>query len=89
MSVGTLESARHNFHGTTAFKKFDNDDNESISPQELLQVLIRLQEPATLLDWKAMIRMFDCNGDGLISFEDFVAMMNAFDASSKGNLNLA
>lgn len=66
-----------------AFRMFDKDGNGTISPLELRHVLTSLREPCTLSDCEAMIRTFDSNGDGLINFDEFTAMMNASESSLK------
>uniref|UniRef100_A0A0V0HBC2 Putative calcium-binding protein CML25-like n=1 Tax=Solanum chacoense TaxID=4108 RepID=A0A0V0HBC2_SOLCH len=53
-----------------AFSVFDMDKNGSISAEELLTVLRSLGEDCTLAECRKMISGVDCDGDGMIDFED-------------------
>ncbi|XP_043695779.1 putative calcium-binding protein CML19 [Telopea speciosissima] len=46
-----------------------------ITPKSLKKMLSRLDESRTIEECKAMISTFDLNGDGVLSFEEFRAMM--------------
>ncbi|KAL2344648.1 hypothetical protein Fmac_005933 [Flemingia macrophylla] len=46
-----------------------------ITPQSLQRMLGRLGESNSIEQCKAMIRQFDLNGDGLLSFDEFRVMM--------------
>ncbi|CAK9146252.1 unnamed protein product [Ilex paraguariensis] len=58
-----------------AFAVFDVDKNGMISPEELQSVLVSLGEECSMPECEKMISGVDCNGDGLISFEEFKVMM--------------
>ncbi|XP_042493398.1 uncharacterized protein LOC122072992 [Macadamia integrifolia] len=47
----------------------------TITPKSLKKMLSRLHESRTIEECKAMISTFDQNGDGVLSFEEFRAMM--------------
>lgn len=66
-----------------AFSVFDMDKNGSISAEELQTVLRSLGEDCTLAECRKMISGVDCDGDGMINFEEFKIMMvkgSRFDA---------
>lgn len=56
----------------------DNKKNESgfITPKSLKRMLSRLGESTSIHDCKAMIRVYDLNGDGVLSFDEFALMMS-------------
>lgn len=58
-----------------AFSVFDMDKNGSISAEELQTVLQSLGEECSLAECRKMISGVDCDGDGMISFEEFKTMM--------------
>ena len=58
-----------------AFKAFDIDGNGEIDRHELKQVMEKIGEPLTDEQIDSMIAEADKNGDGLINFEEFSAMM--------------
>ena len=58
-----------------AFKVFDKDGSGNISSIELKQVMITLGEKMTDDDIAAMIKGADIDGDGQISFTEFLKMM--------------
>jgi len=59
----------------SAFGIFDFDGNGLISPDELLRVFDRLGERCSLEDCRIMIARVDSNGDGYVSFDEFLIMM--------------
>jgi len=71
----TVSSSRRVQDLKDAFNMFDRDGNGSISPSELHHVLTSLQEHCTLGDCHNMIKDVDSNGDGQVSFDEFMAMM--------------
>ena len=58
-----------------AFKAFDTDGNGEIDRHELKQIMEKIGEPLTDQEIDTMIAEADKNGDGLINFEEFSAMM--------------
>ncbi|KAA8528836.1 hypothetical protein F0562_036191 [Nyssa sinensis] len=58
-----------------AFGMYEMEGTGSITPKSLKRMLSRLGESSTTQDCKAMIRMFDLNGDGVLNFEEFRIMM--------------
>lgn len=68
-SAATLNDLR------SAFQMFDADGNGSISAQELHNVLGRLGENCSMADCHSMISGVDSDGDGQVSFDEFLAMM--------------
>ncbi|KAK4373373.1 hypothetical protein RND71_008757 [Anisodus tanguticus] len=58
-----------------AFSVFDMDKNRSISAEELQTVLRSLGEDCSLAECRKMISGVDCDGDGMINFEEFKIMM--------------
>jgi len=71
----TVSSSRRVQDLKDAFNVFDRDGNGSISPSELHHVLTSLQENCTIGDCHNMIKDVDSNGDGQVSFDEFMAMM--------------
>lgn len=59
-----------------AFKKFDTDNNGSISVKELNDVLTRLGRHVSRADVEAMIQSIDTSGDGKVSFEEFCKLFD-------------
>lgn len=61
-----------------AFALYVMDGSNSITPASLKRMLTRLGlgESKSIDDCKAMIRPFDINGDGVLSFEEFSLMMH-------------
>jgi len=57
-----------------AFDKFDSDHTKTISAQEIKDLLCNSKsvKPDVI---KAIIKEVDTNGDGKVSFKEFVAMM--------------
>ncbi|XP_058079618.1 probable calcium-binding protein CML25 [Magnolia sinica] len=68
-SSAVLEDLRN------AFLIFDLDGNGSISPEELQRVLRSLGDESSMAECRKMIRGVDCDGNGLIDFEEFKIMM--------------
>ncbi|MCD7461544.1 putative calcium-binding protein cml25 [Datura stramonium] len=58
-----------------AFSVFDVDRNGSISAEELQKVMKSLGEECSLEECRKMIGGVDCDGDGMIDFEEFKVMM--------------
>lgn len=60
-----------------AFKTFDKNGNGHITKEELRDVMLQYGEKLTDEEVKLMFEETDIDGDGIISFEDFVLMMMA------------
>ncbi|KAG9142735.1 hypothetical protein Leryth_005496 [Lithospermum erythrorhizon] len=60
-----------------AFKVFDRDQDGFISAKELRNVMTNLGERLTDEEAHQMIREADLDGDGLVSYDEFVRMMMA------------
>ncbi|KAM7258109.1 hypothetical protein ACFE04_013850 [Oxalis oulophora] len=58
-----------------AFGIYDVEGNGVITAAGLKRMLSRLGESRTINDCKAMIRAFDLNNDGVLSFDEFLIMM--------------
>ncbi|KAK4706344.1 hypothetical protein R3W88_034106 [Solanum pinnatisectum] len=58
-----------------AFSVFDVDKNGSISAEELQKVMKSIGEECSLDECREMIGGVDCDGDGMIDFEEFKVMM--------------
>ncbi|KAA0185145.1 Centrin EF-hand protein 3 [Fasciolopsis buskii] len=58
-----------------AFKLFDDDDSGKITYRNLKKVARELGETLTDQELRAMIEVFDRDGDGAINLEEFMALM--------------
>ncbi|KAL2529824.1 Calcium-binding protein CML38 [Forsythia ovata] len=58
-----------------AFKMYAMEDSEYITPKSLKKMLCRLGNSTTIDNCKNMISRFDINGDGVLTFDEFKAMM--------------
>ncbi|XP_026663033.2 putative calcium-binding protein CML19 [Phoenix dactylifera] len=58
-----------------AFRVYQMDGQECITPTSLKRALGKLGESKTIEECTVMIRRFDINGDGVISFDEFTIMM--------------
>lgn len=58
-----------------AFRVYEMEGQGCITPKSLKRALCRLGDPRTTRECAAMIRGFDLNGDGVICFDEFRAMM--------------
>lgn len=58
-----------------AFSVYDIDGNGLISAEELYKVMKSLNDDCSLAECRKMISGVDRNGDGMISFDEFKAMM--------------
>nr|CAD1831284.1 unnamed protein product [Ananas comosus var. bracteatus] len=58
-----------------AFRVYEMEGQGCITPKSLKRALRRLGDPRTTRECAAMIRGFDLNGDGVICFDEFRAMM--------------
>ncbi|XP_031492882.1 probable calcium-binding protein CML25 [Nymphaea colorata] len=67
-----------------AFSLFDVDGNGFISCKELHKFLSKIGDSATMDECRKMIGGVDKDGDGLINFEEFKAMMMGRSSRSSG-----
>lgn len=58
-----------------AFGMYAAAMEECITPGSLRRMLGRLGESRSLEDCKAIVRVFDLNGDGVLTFDEFALMM--------------
>ncbi|MBA0670117.1 hypothetical protein Goklo_024378 [Gossypium klotzschianum] len=58
-----------------AFGMHDEDGCGFITPKGLKKMLKKLGESKSITECKVMIKHFDINGDGVLSFEEFRVMM--------------
>nr|KJB19808.1 hypothetical protein B456_003G119700 [Gossypium raimondii] len=58
-----------------AFGMHDEDGCGFITPKGLKKMLKNLGESKSIDECKVMIKHFDINGDGVLSFEEFRVMM--------------
>ncbi|KAJ4765090.1 EF hand calcium-binding family protein [Rhynchospora pubera] len=58
-----------------AFQMYEMDGCGCITPKSLRRMLRRLGEDRTVVDCTDMIRRFDLNADGVLSFDEFKIMM--------------
>lgn len=59
-----------------AFGMYVMEGTSNITPASLRRTLSRLGDFRSVDDCKAMIRPFDLNGDGVLSFDEFAVMMH-------------
>lgn len=65
-----------------AFQHFDTDHSGTISADEVEQALKKLGG-ASSADVAEMIKQYDSNNDGLIDYNEFVAMLRKKDDKSQ------
>ncbi|KAI3730841.1 hypothetical protein L1987_62019 [Smallanthus sonchifolius] len=58
-----------------AFRMYEMDGSDCITPRSLNRMLSRLGESRSEDECAGMINRFDLNGDGVLSFDEFRAMM--------------
>ena len=58
-----------------AFQIFDKDGSGAISAKEIQDIMGGTGEPEELMEWQQVIDELDKDGNGEISFEEFVQMM--------------
>jgi calcium-binding protein CML len=54
---------------------YDSEKCGFITPKSLRRMLKKMGESKSIDECKAMIKHFDLNGDGLLSFDEFTVMM--------------
>ncbi|XP_075077991.1 putative calcium-binding protein CML19 [Nicotiana tabacum] len=60
-----------------AFGMYEMEGSGYITPKSLKMMLSRLGESTSIDNCKAMIQRFDINGDGVLNFDEFKAMMTS------------
>lgn len=73
--VGPKEEEEKGASLREAFQVYKMDGHECITPTSLKRALGKLGESKTIEECTAMIRQFDTNGDGVVSFDEFKIMM--------------
>jgi len=68
----------------SAFRVFDHNNDGSISKEELKEALVNFGTRCTDDEFALMFAEADKNNDGLIDFDEFVAMMIPSTASASG-----
>ena len=63
-------------HMRTAFRVFDKNGDGFIQLEELKAVMKSLGNKLTDKELDDMLKKYDTDGDGQISYEEFVVMMN-------------
>ncbi|PIA51217.1 hypothetical protein AQUCO_01100211v1 [Aquilegia coerulea] len=58
-----------------AFRMYAMEGSEGITPTSLKRMLNRLGESKTIEECMVMIDHFDLDGDGVLSFNEFIVMM--------------
>lgn len=57
------------------FKLFDANGNGTISKEELQEAMKKLGEPLSEKELNDLLTSHDKNGDGVIDYKEFIAMM--------------
>ncbi|KAH3859224.1 neo-calmodulin-like [Dreissena polymorpha] len=65
-----------------AFRVFDKDDDGTISTHELRTVMRSLGQDPTQEELEDIVRQADTDGDGVIEFDEFIALMTKQLAAS-------
>ncbi|KAI3873983.1 hypothetical protein MKW98_001632 [Papaver atlanticum] len=75
LELNKIDSEKQTQDIEDAFAIVDTNGDGSISPSELQKLLRTLGDESSISDCKKIIQNFDCDGDGLISLEEFKKMM--------------
>ena len=57
------------------FKKFDQDNNGLIGPEDVFNLLQSFGQDITINEAEEMIRNVDLDGDGFVNYQEFVKML--------------
>ena len=57
------------------FKKFDQDNNGLIGPEDVFNLLQSFGQDITISEAEEMIRNVDLDGDGFVNYQEFVKML--------------
>jgi plastin-1 len=68
------------------FSTFDINGDGTIDPQELLQILQNLGESATEASVNALIAEVDQDGNGVVDFPEFLAVISAIRTGNSGDV---
>lgn len=68
------------------FKKYDTDHSGALDQGELQWMMEKLECPQTYVGLKAMIKLVDEDGDGEISFREFLLIFRKANADELGGL---
>lgn len=71
-----------------AFRAFDKDGNGFISASELKSMMRSLGDSVSDDDVRKIIADVDVNGDGVVSYEEFITMMKPSNNSSTRNIEI-
>ncbi|GAB4836647.1 hypothetical protein Ancab_001559 [Ancistrocladus abbreviatus] len=72
---GRVSEAERDKELREAFEMYAMEGSGCITPKSLKRMMSRLGESSSTKDCESMIRKCDLNGDGVLSFEEFAAMM--------------
>jgi len=64
------------------FKNIDNDNNMTLSKEELTEFLCETNEVMSDVELDVFFRFMDIDNDGRITFEEFIAFLDAKDSKS-------
>ncbi|KAK9063516.1 hypothetical protein SSX86_017386 [Deinandra increscens subsp. villosa] len=70
-----MESEKEDEDLKKAFRLYEMEGSDCITPRSLNRMLSRLGESVSEDECVGMINRFDLNGDGVLSFDEFRAMM--------------
>lgn len=70
------------------FCVFDTDENDVISVEDIEPILIRMGYNLSRSQLEKVIAAADINGDGVVTFEDFLAVYNQKQTSADGSEEL-
>lgn len=75
--IALMESEEHKLKDLReAFEMYVEDNERFITPKSLKRMLKKMGESKSIDECKVMIKHFDLDGDGILSFEEFRIMMH-------------